>query len=68
MKKQRNRQQEAGGHIHLLLPSVLTAVPLRVAGSQKFTLHVFWKREGNLCVGDKKKVPKLKSRTQSNKP
>lgn len=49
------------------MPSVLITIPLRVAGSQKFRLHVFWKREGNLCVGDKK-VPKLKSRTQNNKP
>lgn len=39
------------------MPSVLITIPLRVAGSQKFKLHVFWKREGNLCVGDKKKSP-----------
>lgn len=45
------------GDIHLPMPSVLITIPLRVAGSQKFKLHVFWKREGNLCVGDKKKSP-----------
>lgn len=56
MKQLRHRQEETGRDIHLLLPSVL-AIPSRAAGSQKFRLHIFWKREGNLCVGDKKKSP-----------
>lgn len=54
--------------IHLPLAPVLSTVLLRVSGSEKFRLSVFWKREGNLCGGDEKKVPKLKSRTQNNKP